>query len=213
MAIEIRTLSRPKITLVGNIRGSEFFDSNISRNIDHYKRIDGTSVISTTHLEKNNVLIFDEQVRVIITGQVSPKPTYRRQSGILDSLSFEGKKTHDSGVWAETYYTLNNKSPVRTANYLYKYTDLDDLEVNFNENNPNPSDPSDVGIKIGSEESPDNLNNLGFILKCSPTGHNNYVLKVKTFYQGRISQTAIAYFKIYRSPSNSTRVNNFQSNI
>ena len=44
--------------------------------------------------------------------------------------------------------------------------------------------------------SSNNLETLGFVLKCPPTGTDNFVLKARTFYQGKQSTVAVVYFKI-----------------
>lgn len=207
MAIEIKTLSRPKIRLVGHILGSGGIWSDIisDNKVDDYKRVEGTSVISTTHLDKSNVITFNNQVRIIITGQITPKPTYQRESGRFNSLTFEGgvRSSSASNVFAETYYTLNNKNPIRTAAYLYKYTDMDDYIVDTDKNvehTPPFTDISsgdiDPSFDITTITSSNNLETLGFILKIPPTGTDNFVLKARTFYQGRQSTIAEVYFKI-----------------
>ncbi len=242
---EIRALAKPEIYLLGTSvsGGKQTTGGTFSGIVDHSKS--GTnSILSPTQLNKEDILTFDESVRIIITGQITPKPNYTRRSGPFSSLEFEGRVRYndlDINHYAETYYTLNGKDPVRTANYLYKYRDRDDFEskeeiaapyistevINVDTRTTlNPSNPSgydsnpsgDEGYEISTlnpsapSAGPDNIESLGFILRNVNSGSNLIVLKARTFFQGRVSPVTVAYFKMYTSTIFTTTVNNQDNN-
>lgn len=219
MAIEVRDLAKPEIYLIGNriSGGNQITGETFSGIIDHSKS--GTSsILSTTQLDKENVLTFSESVRIIITGQITPKPSYFRRDGRFTSTEFEGKTNYSSvnvNFYAETFYTLNGKDPVRNSNYLYKFLDRNDLEDKTEIIPPTDIDPSDPGATL-NPSAPGvvsyNLNSLGFILRNNKTGDSLITLKTRTFYRGRISPVAIAYFKIYNSTVNTTTIDNQNNN-
>lgn len=190
---DIELLQRPEIRLVGNIIAAGVEGESFSEIIDHFKMSpsrspssNSTTIQSATHLDKENILTFEESVRIIITGRVNPKPLYTRKTRSLGNLEFEGRQrysTTDVNYYAETYCTINGKDPIKSANYLYKYKDSDDRELS--------SDPS-------SGEVTDNINDLGFVLKNHISGNNVITIKARTFYQGRVSEIATAYFKLYK---------------
>ncbi len=233
---EIRALVKPEIYLLGTSvsGGSQTTGETFSGIVDHSKS--GTnSILSTTQLNKEDILTFDEFVRIIITGQITPKPNYTRRAGSFSSLEFEGRVRYndlDINHYAETYYTLNGKDPVRSANYLYKYRDRDDFEskeeiaVPFSSTivlrtTSNPSDPSwetegyesTILNPSAPSDGPDNIESLGFILRNVNSGSNLITLKTRTFFQGRVSPVSVAYFKIYTSTVFTTTINNQNNNI
>jgi hypothetical protein len=182
----VQLLEKPEIRLVGVIAANNGIMRAFNKNVDN-----SSGTYDATGVDMNKLPNFQGSVRVIITGKVFPKPTYIRESGLLPALSFEGKNITGStvGRYAETYYSLNDKTPVRSANYLYKYNDWDDYSLDVISN---PSFP----------DSSDNIDGLGFFLKCPPTGASNITLKAKTYYQGSESIVAIARFKISLSIGN-----------
>jgi len=218
---DIRKIARPEIRLVGNIiNDNGVVVENFSEVVDHFNPIGfrtTTSIQSESQLNKEDLITFVGSVRVIITGKVDPKPSYARQSSNFNSLTFEGKQNFNrtsGGTYSETFYSLNGKDPVRNSNYLYKFKDWDDfVEETVDEiQNPNPStDPSNVGTNITTTVISNNLNDLGFLLKTNPTGYDVISLKTRTFYQGSISDTSTAYFKLYKKPL-STTIDNEDNN-
>ena len=188
MAKEIGPIAKPVIWLVGQQLNSDSIDE-FSARVDHAKHIDPVSKLEiggVTTFKQEKILTFDKRVRIIITTQVSPKANYNRQDGVLDSLTFEGNQVHNSrdsvNRYAETYYTLNGKEPVRTKAHLYNYLDM-------NDGNGDPS---------AEDNSLTNLLDLGFILSASPTGSDLITLKAVTYQNGNKSRVAIAKFKIAR---------------
>ena len=186
---EIRTLAKPEIYLIGDsISGGNQNTGDIFSGIVDHSKSGTTSITSVTQLDKEDILTFGGSVRIIITGQLTPKPTYTRRSGAFSSTEFEGKQRENTiavNQYAETFYTLNGKDPVRNSNYLYNYTDRTET---------------------------DNLNTLGFILKNVNSGSNLITLKARTFFQGGRSAVAVAYFKIYNSPIYTTTIDNTDNN-
>ena len=220
MAIEIRVLAKPEIYLIGNsVSGGNQITGEIFSGIVDHSKNGTTTILSTTSLNKEDILTFNGSVRIIITGQLTPKPNYNRKSGTFTNLEYEGKVRYnnlDISHYAETYYTLNGKDPVRTANYLYNYTDRDDYveedktetmlpSINPSTGEVNPSAP----VSISTDN---NLNTLGFILRNVNSGNNVITLKARTFFQGRISPVAVAYFKIYNSTIYTTIIDNTNNN-
>ena len=196
-------LQRPTIRLVGelvNNRGN--YGSNFSENVSHSISFnpDATKTIGgADQLNKDDVLLFKDLVRVIITGNISPKPTYVRQDRKLGSLEFEGKTKNTGSIIntvAETYYTLNGKTPVRTAAYPYRYKDWDDYTSNTNPSN----------------DDSNNTGDLGFELKYNLTGDNNITIKARTFYQGNMSHVAIVHFRIYQSTTDTITIKSSNNN-
>jgi len=198
---EIRTLAKPEIYLIGNsISGGNQNTGEIFSGIVDHSKSGTTSITSPTQLNKEDILTFQESVRIIITGQLTPKPVYARRSGVFSSIEFEGRQRENTiavNQYAETFYTLNGKDPVRNSNYLYNYTDRDDVETSSN--------PSD-----GTSSS--TINTLGFVLKNVNSGSNLITLKARTFFQGGRSAVAVAYFKIYNSPIYTTTIDNADNN-
>ena len=198
---EIRTLAKPEIYLIGNsISGGNQNTGEIFSGIVDHSKSGTTSITSPTQLNKEDILTFQESVRIIITGQLTPKPAYARRSGVFSSIEFEGRQRENAiavNQYAETFYTLNGKDPVRNSNYLYNYTDRDDVETSSN--------PSD-----GTSSS--TINTLGFVLKNVNSGSNLITLKARTFFQGGRSAVAVAYFKIYNSPIYTTTIDNTDNN-
>lgn len=246
MAIEIRALAKPEIYLIGNsVSGGKQITGELFSGVVDHSKSGTTSILSTTQLDKEDVLTFSESVRIIITGQITPKPSYFRRDGRFNSTEFEGKTNYSPvniNFYAETFYTLNGKDPVRNSNYLYKFLDRDDLEdktertapyytsTEIFKTNPrtslNPSDPSGYNPDPSGEERyeittlnpsapgdvSDNLNSLGFILRNNKTGDSLITLKTRTFYRGRISPITVAYFKIYNSTISTTIIDNQNNN-
>ena len=184
------TVVKPQIYLHGetiNNGIASIFSERVD-NAKHLNSVTTTSINGRTILDKDNLLTFNGSVRVIITGQMSPKPSYQRQSGVLGSLEFEGNTTFDTtdsqdlvNYYAETWYTLNGKDPIRTAAKIYNFLDMDAI----NESNPS-GDPGE------------NLAKLGFVLRTNPTGSNLVTLKAKTYYRNEESRIAVVVFKIAR---------------
>ena len=197
----IKTLAKPEIYLIGDsVSGGNQNTGEIFSGIVDHSKSGTTSITSITQLDKEDILTFGGSVRIIITGQLTPKPTYTRKSGAFSSIEFEGKQRESTiavNQYAETFYTLNGKDPVRNSNYLYNYTDRDDVETSSN-----PSDGT----------SSNNLDTLGFILRNVNSGSNLITLKARTFFQGGRSAVAVAYFKIYNSPTYTTTINNTDNN-
>jgi len=235
MAIEVRVLAKPEIYLIGDSvsGGTQVTGELFSGIVDHSKS-GTTSILSTTQLDKEDVLTFQESVRIIITGQIPPKPNYFRRAGRFSNTEFEGRTAYGTtnvNYYAETYYTLNGKDPVRNSNYLYNYLDRDDLtEEDHTETvfpvttiigGQNPSNPSDIGSSLTQTVNPsepggttitNNLNSMGFVLRNNKTGDSLITLKARTFYEGRASAIAVAYFKIYAPVSIPLFIDNTNNN-
>jgi len=124
-------LERPVVRLVGTLNANNSLRP-FNSNVDHTKIVERVSsslsrnrVSSETELHENNLLTFYKEVRIIITPYSDyPVRRYRNESQKLSALEFEGKtpiQGNVMGLYAETYYTLNGKSPSRTKSYLYKY--------------------------------------------------------------------------------------------
>ncbi len=199
----IRIIEKTEIWLSRVADGLDGIERETNFVIDHTKSVktinDSIIVSSRDHLDFTNILTFNESVRIIITGQYRPKASYSRQTRSLNPLEFEGKRAYSDGKqvgqYAETYFTLNGKEPIRTKSYLYIYLDRDSHATTADALR-NPS----AGYGLKSEFS-DNINNLGFLLDNGPTGSDMITLKAKTYYQEQVSKTAVAYFKISRSVS------------
>ena len=179
------TVIKPQIYLIGTIVKGGSYSQLVDNDIHTYAST-GLTFTGTTQLDEDNILSFNDQVRIIITGQMTPKPTYQEKNGdgSLGSLKFEGNETFNTQInnvneYAETWFTFNNKEPIRTRSHFYNFTDMDDRTV---------EDPS-AGVT-------DNLNNLGFVLKLSPTGSPLITLKARTYFRGEVSRTAIAVFRL-----------------
>ena len=192
MAQEIGPIAKPVIWLVGQQLNSKSIDEFAER-VDHARHLNPAETIEiggVTTFKQEKILTFDKRARIIITAQVSPKANYNRESGVLDSLTFEGNQANNNkeavNRYAETYYTLNGKDPVRTKAHLYNYLDLNDR--NIDSTNPSIKEPETI----------DTLLDLGFILSASPTGSDLITLKAVTYHNGNKSRIAIAKFKIAR---------------
>ena len=193
------TVIKPQIYLIGETtKGGSY--SQLVDNAIHTYASSGLVYQSQTQLDEDNILSFNNSVRIIITGQISPKPTYQEKNadGSLDNLTFEGNTTYNTNAsnvnyYAETWYTLNNKEPIRTAAQFYNFTDMDDKTTSNN-----PSKNTDE----------DNLDTFGFVLNSNPTGSPLVTLKARTYYRGEVSKTAIAVFKlVYLQGTNEVRQN------
>lgn len=199
MAIDIGPIRKPFIYLEGsaiynleeettNITGQDPFADRV----DHSK--DGvvtstTTIGGVTLFNQEDILTFNGNVRVVITGNVGSvlqKPSY--QTAIANRLDvesiFEGSSNDTSDLLAnkypETWFTINGKDPVRGKAYLYKYKDTKDQPVKNDEGLPN------------------DWTGLGFLLGTCQTGSDLITLKAKTFYAGSSSRVAVAKFKIAR---------------
>ena len=192
MAIEINNqVAKPQIELVGNVIATNGDVSEISRRIDYARTLPTgatTTITGVSQFDEDDILTFNNSVRVIITGQVGPKPNYvRKGSSLSSSLDFEGNAMFDTdgdnkslvNYYAETWYTYDGTDPIRGKSRFYNFRDMDDYEGN-------------------------NIDILGFVLRTVPTGSDLVTLKAKTYYQGRESSIAIATFKIAlgQSPPN-----------
>jgi len=196
MAIDIKNINnvvtKPQIYLYGYGQHSKSSTKSLfSGRIDHTKSPIATSsniIEGTTILDKENMFIFDEEVRIIINGQMNPKPTYARQTIGLGSLVFEGNMSYNTSApttinnFAETFFTLNGKEPIRTKAYFYNYLDIDDADYN--------------NISADGNDDINNMGSLGFILKSNPTGSQVFTIKAKTYYRGLESRVAVAVFQI-----------------
>ncbi len=192
----IEKIEKPEIRLVGDIISSESIVSYFSTGVDHSTTpiiVESNLVSSPTVLDRNDLLNFQNSVRIIITGKIFPKVDYRRRDR-MGALEFEGNVSFNTSSptvvneFAETFYTLNGKDPVRTANYLYTALDYDSFSTT------NLLDPSANPSSIFN-----NINDLGFLLKVNPTGDEVFVLKARTFYRGQKSDVTTARFKVYRN--------------
>ena len=188
MAIEIGPIAKPQIWLEGSIittfDSSSTVDPPTAHRIDHAKHINPTSTLvigGVTQFDQSDILTFNENVRVVITGQAGNKFPYTTANTSLKESEFEGDRNYSNGTlvgdYAETYFTINGKDPVRTKAYLWKYRDTDDIGAN------------------------DDYSGLGFILGCCQTGSDLITIKAKTYYKGIGSRIAIAKFKIARPSS------------
>ena len=211
---DMELIQRPEIRLVGSAIENGIEGTNFSGIVDHFKMSPSrnpsstsTTIQSESHLDKDNILTFKESVRIIITGRVNPKPPYTRKTRNLGSLEFEGKQRYSIGdvnYYAETYYTINGKDPIKSANYLYKYKDYDDFKIEYRthriEITQLGADPSGKPVINPSvdDDQYSNINELGIVFKNHISGSNVITIKARTFYQGNVSEIAMAYFKIYR---------------
>jgi hypothetical protein len=142
---------------------------------------------------------------------MTPKPLYTRQNGegsIGDNnLFFQGNVTYNPTIdsvnyYAETWYTLNEKEPVRTSSQFYNFRDMDEREIRY-------KNPSDDNERVPYS---DNINTLGFLLKLSPTGSPLITLKTRTYFRGEVSKTATAVFKlVYPVETNKVYQNDWSS--
>ena len=208
MAIEIGPIAKPQIWLIGN----EIYDSGLSggfsARVDHAKN-EAVTTLKTigggiTQFDEENILTFNNRVRVIITGQVGNRFSYFTKDNLLPGhLTYEGPEQSNDrdpgytpvlGQYSETWFTINGKDPVRGKCYLYKYKDINDADTSTN--------PSAGTFTI------DNYAELGFILGSSQTGSDLITLKAKTFYLGNESRIAIAKFKIARHEDNVLEIEN-----
>jgi len=203
MAKEIGPIAKPHIWLEGNLIVPE--DEAIGTwagRVDHAKNEPVTSmniIGGVTQYDQTDIITFDYKVRVIITGQAQPKFNYYTQNNSLplDDNIFEGSaEGYKSGSleygnipvnnYAETYFTINGKSPVRTKAYLWKYLDTDDRDKAIR---AAASDPSNADVTWAG---------FGFILGSCQTGSDLITIKAKTYFRGNESRVAIAKFKIAR---------------
>jgi len=197
MATEIRTIVKPQIYLIGNIITNSLRSRNFSERVDYAKDVTATStnvITGVSQFDSDNILTFENEVRIIITTQVSEeqRPNIRNRQNSLEYSGIPSISQADTfNQYAYTYYSLNGRDPKIRNSYLYMYDDMwDRIE-----------DPS-AGI--------DNINTLGFVLKNNPTGSELITLKAKTFYAGNSSFIAKAVFKI--AISNQKKIDNAGNN-
>jgi len=212
MAIEIGPIAKPHIFLVGNIIDSNEVEGTISANfaqrVEYAKHLEPsvTKVIGgVDQYDQENILTFDNDLRVIITGKVENKFTYfTKDNPTLPAKTFEGFYKDNSntaassviGQYSETWFTINGKDPVRSKCYLYKYKDMDDANTSI--------DPS----AENSTSVVNSYSDLGFILGACQTGSDLITIKAKTYYQGNESRIAVVKFKIARKQTTSTDIVN-----
>ena len=188
-------IAKPQIRLIGTIINSngDFEDDWQGMRVDNARTLPPVSTLlitGVTQLDKDDILTFSDSVRVVITAKAGDKPTYVRQSTVLDANEFEGKLKYsvgDYGKHSETWFTYNGKEPVRTKSHLYNFRDWD----NFRTYEDDPS----------AEHTLNNISSLGFVLRNNPTGHNLITIKAKTYWRGGESKIAIAVFKIAQQQS------------
>jgi len=213
MAIEIELIAKPTIWLVGNQIRSSGFLSGFSDRVDHSRHLNSVETLTiggVTQFDQSDLLIFDRNVRIIITDNVGNRGNYIRESGIFDSLVFEGNKTYSSNIdqvnnFSETWFTYNGKDPVRTKAHLYNFRDLNDANYDITPevegDNPSSREGDNPSSRIGGSLATigdiNNISSLGFVL--SSTANSFITLKARTYFQGKKSRVAIAYFKIARS--------------
>lgn len=198
MAIDIIPLNKPDIVLAGyrvttsGVREWEMLHYEHATKSYTY----ATNVVeSPTLLNANDIPTFRDPVRVIITPNTGPKPTYMRSLRELGPLEFEGNAMFDTGGRetpgrlrrvAETYYTINGTDPIRHKLHLYNYLDMNDFNAN----------PSAGGATA------DNLETIGFPIGASQTGSDLITLQVRCFADGLVSPLAKVVFKIARNEPN-----------
>ena len=184
-------VAKPQIWLHGDVIDADGRANGFSERYDNAIGLPAASTVSVsgvTSLDRTDILTFQDRVRVIIT-TTGPRPTYERESGVFLSQEFEGNNMFDTGggnidnvnEYAETWYTLNGKDPIRTAAQFYNFKDMNDAERGGNPSGDGPID---------------NLTSLGFVLRTNPTGSDLVTLKAKTYFQGEESRIAVAVFKI-----------------
>ncbi len=200
MAIEIGHIRKPFIYLEGQAIHNTDYDATditgqdpFASRVDHAKDdvvTSSTTIGGVTLFNQENILTFNENVRVVIDtnvgNEILTKPTYQTQ--LVDQRDqetiFEGSNDDTSGLlankYAETWFTINGKDPVRGKAYLYKYLSAKDQAVKNDEGLPN------------------DWSGLGFLLGTAQTGSDLITLKAATYYQGKKSRIAIAKFKIAR---------------
>jgi hypothetical protein len=200
MAIEIGPIRKPFIYLEGTpIYNTDYDATDITGQVpfagrvDHAKEKPATSTLTiggVTAYNQEDILTFNGNVRIVIDtnvgNEILTKPQY--QTKLVDQRDqetiFEGSNDDTSGLlsnkYAETWFTINGKDPVRTKGYLYKYLDTSDQAVKNDEGLPN------------------DWSGLGFLLGTAQTGSDLITLKAVTYYQGKKSRIAIAKFKIAR---------------
>lgn len=203
-SIAIGPIAKPHIWLEGSLIDADDLDTAGPGIHDTWaQRVDYaidksptsmTTISGVSTFDQANILTFNNTVRVIITGQVSPKFSYNTASMTLplDSNVFEGprNRVEDLGLddqnmvnnYAETWFTINGKDPIRTKAYLWKYRDMD-------------------------HDKDRDWANKGFLLGSCQTGSDLITIKAKTFYRGVESRIAIAKFKIARHVANNDVVN------
>ena len=119
MAIDIGPIAKPHIWLEGRVIGtvdsSSFVEPARAHRVDHAKDINPTSTLvvgGVTQFDQTNILTFNENVRIVITGQAGNKFTYATlATNPLKESEFEGSKQVSNstfvGDYAETYFTIN----------------------------------------------------------------------------------------------------------
>lgn len=195
MAIEIGPIAKPFIYLEGQAIYNLDYDASgqdpFEGRVDHAKDevvTSSTTIGGVTLFNQENILTFNDNVRIVITQRVSSilKKPYQTELVSMANQEniFEGSNNDTSDSFAnkypETWFTINGKDPIRGKAYLYKYLDTNDQ-----------SQKNDAGL-------PKPWAGLGFILASCQTGSDLITLKAKTYFQGNTSRVAIARFKIAR---------------
>ena len=196
------TVIKPQIYLIGTTTKGGSYSQYVD-NATHTYPSTGVSYDGNPAFDDDNIPSFSEEVRVIITGQISPKASYiyRNGKGSLGSLEYQGNISYNTDIsnvneYAETWFTLSEKEPIRTASQFYNFSDMDDRIY---------EDPS-AGVN-------DNINELGFVITNTPTGSPLITLKARTYFRGEVSRTAIAIFKLIRTQDDKAfRQNTWASN-
>jgi len=196
--ITVGPIAKPHIWLEGtrvDVSGVEIVASWSGR-VDHAIDLPATSstiIGAVTNFDQQNIITFHKNVRIVIQQKVTPKPDYHTEYSSLPLSTLikegapgaggfqdgSGQNVIATGQWAETYFTINGKDPVRTKAYLNKY--------------PSP-DPTDEIL----DDPTYKWENLGFILASAQTGSDLITIKARTYYQGNKSRIAVARFKIAR---------------
>ena len=171
---DIRKIAKPQIWLRGNLTKN---GSSFSERVDHSVALSGHNVVNgVSTLWQDDILSFDRNVQIIITGQAPHKASYNLRTVDTNNLKYEGRINQDKksiNYFSETYYTFGEKEPLRNSTYLYNLLDMDSLD----------DDEGNIGA-------------LGFSIQGSPTDSELITLKAKTYHDGRHSDTAVAIFKI-----------------
>jgi len=185
MAIKIIPIAKPSIWLSGQARNSSDGTFNeFAKRVDHAVHLNPvtTTIIAggVTKYDEEDILTFEDEVRIIITTNCGSRFNYAGISPKLEDTVFEGNRTYSPNInevneLPETFYTLNGKDPIRTAAHLYNFLDR------------NETTDDEKG---------------GFLLSTSPTGSEFITLKARTYWFGKKSRIAIARFKIAKAQKN-----------
>ena len=197
MAIEIGHIRKPFIYLEGQAIYNTDYDATaplpFGARVDHAKDdvvTSSTTIGGVTLFNQENILTFNENVRIVIDtnvgNEILTKPSYQTQlvEQRDQETTFEGSNNGTSDLlankYAETWFTITGKTPVRGKAYLYKYLD------------------TSAELIKNDEGLPNDWSGLGFLLGTAQTGSDLITLKAVTYYQGKKSRVAIAKFKIAR---------------